>query len=206
MTDGDVLPATADRFGDLATVINPTGNPRSCWCLAYRLTSRQVGELGDGAGGEREQHLRDLTAQTPSPGLLAYREGEPVGWVGLGPRRAVPRLARSRVIPHVDDLAVWSVFCLVVRSGWRRQGVTQQLLAGAEAYAVVHGAPALESYPVDPVGGRRVNSALAYVGTTGMFERAGYHRVQETSSKSDGMVRWLMRKDLQAGSSTPASS
>lgn len=194
--DADVLPATPDRFDDVATVINPHRNPRHCWCLAYRLTSGQVGELGDGTGGEREQHLRDLTARTPSPGLLAYRDGEPVGWVGLGPRAAVPRLARSRVIPHVDDLPVWSVFCLVVRSGWRRQGVTGQLLEGAERYAAEHGAPAVEAYPVDPGEGARVSSSLAYVGTTGMFERAGYHRVRETSAKSDGLVRWLMRKEL----------
>src|SRR5690606_828037 len=150
-----VLPLTADRFEDLGTVINPRGNPRHCWCLAYRLTSAQVRELAEDATGGREAHMRPLAERDPAPGPPAY---------------------------PVDELPAWSVFCLVVRTGFRRQGVTGQLLAGVEEYAGAHGAPALEAYPVEPVPGTRVNSAFAYVGTTGMFEHAGYVRVRETSS------------------------
>jgi len=179
--DATVLPLTTERMDDLATVINPRRNPKHCWCLAYRLTGREAQALATDDTGAREARMRDLAAGHPAPGLVAYRDGEPVGWVGIGPRRTLPRLARSRVIPTVDDVPVWSVFCLVVRTGFRRQGVTAQLL---------------EAYPVEPVPGRRVNQSFAYVGTTGMFERAGYVRVRETSSTSDGLVRWLMRKDL----------
>ncbi len=194
--DATVLPLTTERMDDLATVINPRRNPKHCWCLVYRLTGREAQALATDDTGAREARMRDLAAGHPAPGLVAYRDGEPVGWVGIGPRRTLPRLARSRVIPTVDDVPVWSVFCLVVRTGFRRQGVTAQLLEGVEAYAVAQGAPALEAYPVEPVPGRRVNQSFAYVGTTGMFERAGYVRVRETSSTSDGLVRWLMRKDL----------
>ena len=35
-----------------------------------------------------------------------------------------------------------------------------------------------------------------YVGTTRMFERAGFERVAETSAHSGGRVRWIMRKEL----------
>lgn len=194
--EATVQPLTTDRFEDLATVINPRRNPKHCWCLSYRLTTAQVGELATDDTGGREAHIRSLAGGDPAPGLVAYRDGQPVGWVGTGPRRTIPRLARSRVIPTVDELPVWSVFCLVVRTGFRRQGVTAQLLEGVERYAADHGAPALESYPVEPSPGRRVNSAFAYVGTTAMFERAGYVRVTETDSTSDGLTRWLMRKEL----------
>ncbi|WP_376972697.1 GNAT family N-acetyltransferase [Arthrobacter sp.] len=132
---------------------HPRGNPRHCWCPAHRLTGRDVAETGLGDGGEREECLRGLAREEPAPGLIAYRDGEPAGWVGMGPRDTVPRLARSRVIRRVDDVPVWSVFCLVVRSAFRRQGVTGRLLDGAEEYAAAHGAPCLEAYPVEPRDG-----------------------------------------------------
>lgn len=194
--DLDVLTLTPERMGDLATVINPRRNPKHCWCLAYRLTGREAQTLATDDTGAREARMRELAAGHPAPGLIAYRDGEPVGWVGIGPRHSLPRLARSRVIPKVDDVPVWSVVCLVVRTGSRRQGITAQLLEGVDSYAVAQGAPALEAYPVEPAPGRRVDTSFAYVGTTTMFERAGYLRVRGTDSTSDGLVRWLMRKDL----------
>jgi GNAT superfamily N-acetyltransferase len=188
------LPLTLANFEDLVTVINPTRNPRSCWCLAYRLTSAEIASFD--AGGEGA--MRDLAAGERPPGLIAYRDGEPVGWVGTALRSEVRRLAHSRVIPHVDDLPVWSVFCLVVRPGFRGRGVTGQLIEGAVAYAAAQGAPYAEAYPVEKPQGK-VNSALAYVGTTAMFEKAGFDKVVRTSSTSDGLVRWLMRRTLSGG-------
>jgi hypothetical protein len=35
-----------------------------------------------------------------------------------------------------------------------------------------------------------------YVGTVGLFERAGFERVKSTSSRSGGEPRWVMRKTL----------
>jgi GNAT superfamily N-acetyltransferase len=106
------------------------------------------------------------------------------------------RLVRSRTIPLVDDRPVWSVVCFLVRTGYRRKGVAQALLQGAIDCAREHGAPALEAYPIDPEG-RRVSTSLAYVGTTAMFERAGFRRVVETSARSAGLPRWLMRLELE---------
>jgi len=87
---------------------------------------------------------------TTPPGVVIYRDGEPVGWCNIGPRTEITRLARSRLIRPVDDVPVWSIVCVVVRPGHRRQGVTAPLLEGAVAYAASHGAPAVEAYPVDP--------------------------------------------------------
>lgn len=105
------------------------------------------------------------------------------------------RLVRSRTIPVVDDLPVWSIVCFNVRVGYRRRGVARALLEGAIAYARKHGVPALEAYPVDP-GDRRVDTAFGYVGFVPMFEAAGFHTVVETSARSDRRPRVLMRLDL----------
>lgn len=189
--DLDVRPATADRFADVGRVINPQGNPKHCWCLTYRLSPSEMAEHGD----DRATAMRDLCSREPSPGVIAYHTHEPVGWCGLAPREDLSRLRRSRTIPRVDDVPVWSVFCFVVRSGYRRQGISDALLRGAVAYAERQGATCVEGYPVDPEGAR-MSTSLAYVGTTGMFERAGFVRVTETSSRSGGLPRWLMRLDL----------
>jgi GNAT superfamily N-acetyltransferase len=105
------------------------------------------------------------------------------------------RLVRSRTIPAVDDRPVWSIVCFLVRSGYRRRGVARALLQGAIACARGYGAPALEAYPVDP-GGKRIDTAFAYVGTLAMFEQEGFRRVMETSARSAGLPRWLMRLEL----------
>jgi len=188
----DVRPADASRFGDLATVLNPNGNDRACWCLAYRLTSSDNNAL---RGERRAERVRDLCSREPAPGVLAYLDGEVVGWCGVSPRDRLARLMRSRTIPLLDDLPVWSVICFVVRPGHRRRGVTHALLDGAVEYAREQGAPAVEGYPVD-TGGDRIDQAAAYVGTTTVFEVAGFRRVVRTQAVSDRHPRWLMRLDL----------
>jgi GNAT superfamily N-acetyltransferase len=143
----------------------------------------------------RHAALRAQLAATPAPGLLAYLDGEPAGWVGFGPRERIGRLVRSRTIPKLDDLPVWAIYCFTVRVGYRRQGIAQALLEGVIEYAREQGAPALEAYPVD-TGGKRIHGTAAYVGTAGMFERAGFRRVVETDARSDHLPRWLMRLEL----------
>ena len=139
--------------------------------------------------------MRSQLAETPAPGLVAYVEDEPAGWVGFGPRQRIGRLVRSRTIPAVDDLPVWAIYCFTVRVGYRRQGIARALLGGVVDYAREHGAPALEAYPVDSAG-KRIHGTAAYVGTAGVFEAAGFRRVVKTHAKSDHLPRWLMRLDL----------
>ena len=93
-----------------------------------------------------------------------------------------------------DDLPVWSIVCVVVRSGHRRQGVSQHLIEGAVAYAAAHGAPAVESHPVDPQG--RMDLTMAFVGTRAMFERSGFEVVGTTGATASRMPRLTMRRTL----------
>lgn len=187
----EVLPATAERFDDLATVINRNRRPEHCWCLSHRLATADIEQLGEGS---REQAMRRLCERPIPPGVLAYRDGEPVGWCNVGPRADMSRLTHSGTLPAIDNVPVWSVVCLVVRTGFRKQGVTAVLLDGVIRHASEHGAPALEAYPVEPQG--RMDLSLAFVGTVGMFERAGFHKVTQTVARSGGLPRWLMRRDL----------
>ena len=182
---------TPDRFEDFADVINRSRRANHCWCLSHRLRADEIEALG---GGSREQAMRRLCEREHPPGVVTYRDGEPVGWCNIGPRSEITRLARSRLIRPVDDVPVWSIVCVVVRSGHRRQGVTAALIDGAVAYAASHGAPAVEAHPVDPPG--RMDLTMAFVGTRSMFERAGFRVVGATDAVAGGMPRLVMRRDL----------
>lgn len=184
----------ASVFDDVAAVLGPKRPDASvCWCLSYRLTSsKENRELVGPARGER---VRELVAEDPAPGVIAYDGEEPVGWAGVHPR-ADTSFATNRKIPYVDDLDVWSVWCIRVRPGHRGEGISHALLAGAVEFAREHGAPAIEGYPVDNRGGK-VDLTMAYVGTRALFERAGFAKAADTTSVLNGFPRVVMRLDLR---------
>jgi GNAT superfamily N-acetyltransferase len=133
--------------------------------------------------------------------MIAYVEGQAVGWLGFWPRERFERLVRSRTIPKIDDQAVWSIVCFKIRVGYRRKGVAKALLSGAIDFAQRKRVPALEAYPIDSEG-KRMDVATAYVGFTHMFEAVGFRRVCETEARTAGRPRIAMRLDLRGGELT----
>jgi GNAT superfamily N-acetyltransferase len=188
----DVRPATLARFDDVATMLGPK-NPTSsvCWCLSHRIDAKTNKQL---VGPERGEYVRALTRRRVAPGVLAYDGDEVVGWAAVAPRSELP-FERSTKIPHVDDLPVWSIWCIRVRPGHRGRGISLPLLQGAVDYARVKGAPAVEGYPVDNHG-EKVDLTMAYVGTRTLFERAGFTKASDTDSVAGGFPRVLMRFEL----------
>lgn len=186
----EVRPAAV--FDDVAAVLGPK-KPTSnvCWCLSYRIPGKENLALKGPARGER---VRELLREGP-PGVLAYDGDEVVGWAAVH-RRADTSFATNRRIPHVDDLDVWSVWCIRVRPGHRGEGISHALLAGAVDFARRSGAPAIEGYPVDNRG-EKVDLTMAYVGTRGLFEEAGFGKAADTDSVINGFPRVLMRLDLR---------
>jgi len=188
-----VRPATKARFGDVATMLGPKNPGASvCWCLSHRLDSKTNRSL---TGRARGEYIKMLCGRRVAPGVLAYADGEVAGWAAVAPRSDLP-FARSAKIPHVDDLPVWSVWCIRVRPGYRGRGISHTLLDGAVAYARSRGAPAIEGYPVDNQG-KKVDQTMAYVGTRKLFEDAGFTKAADTTSTSGGFPRVVMRLDLR---------
>ena len=187
-----VRPVTRDRVADFVAVANPNRRASHCWCLSHRLTAREVSDLGHGS---REAAFRALCDRHNPPGVIGYDDGEPVGWCSIGPREENTRLSRSRLIRPIDDVPVWSIICVVVRGGRRRRGHTTPLIEGAVAHAAVRGAPAVESYPVDP-GAGRIDVTMAFVGTRAMFEKAGFAVVGSTDAIASKLPRLVMRRTL----------
>jgi GNAT superfamily N-acetyltransferase len=187
----EVRPARS--FEDVATMVGPKRPDADvCWCLSYRIPSKENLALH---GPARRERMRELVEQDLPPGVLAYDGDEVVGWAAVHPR-ADTSFARNRKIPFVDDLEVWSLWCVRVRPGHRGKGIAHHLVEGAVEFARAQGAPAIEGYPVDNEG-RKVDITMAYVGTRKLFERAGFVKAADTESVINGFPRVLMRLDLR---------
>ncbi|HYI67887.1 MAG TPA: GNAT family N-acetyltransferase [Candidatus Limnocylindrales bacterium] len=187
-----IVHASESRWSDVAELLDGSGE-QGCWCQAWR----GLDTVALSGGRSRPELLRQqMRGKPPAPGFIAYLDGVPVGWVGVGVRSDTPRLVRSRTIPAIDDLPVWSIGCFRIRPGYRRRGVARALLDGVVEAARGAGAPGVEAYPIDPEG-RRVEVGAGFVGIASMFDEAGFRRVLVTKGHSGGLPRLLVRLDLE---------
>jgi GNAT superfamily N-acetyltransferase len=188
MTD-EIVPATPDRLDDLAELFGSSAAANRCWCMNFILPRR---ELMDGLG--RANQLRfEAMARTAEPpmGLLAYRDGRPIGWCAAGPRSRYPRGISPRATilkdrdPGEDD-DVWLVPCFFVRRGERHQGTTYDLLTAVVDFARARGAKAIEGWPLT---GK--SSPDEYVGREQVFLACGFECIRRPTAR-----RAVMRLDL----------
>ena len=188
----EIVPLTPDRWDDVAALFSEGGDPKTCWCMFWRVRSKDWSFTN---AAESRDGFRRLVVQDrdPAPGLLAYADGRAVGWVSVAPREDYQRIANSRVRPKIDDVPVWSIVCFVVSRAVRGQGLTTRLLDAAMDYARAHGAPGLEAYPVATQG--KVPAAVGYTGLLSTFEAAGFRVVHEIDSPQATVRRVIVRRD-----------
>jgi GNAT superfamily N-acetyltransferase len=194
-----IEPVTPDNAADL-DVLFATGDPRSCQCAFMRLANAEWS--ASTPADNRTVHRTAIAAAAGdgrAAGLIAYRDGAPVGWVSFDEREAYARLDSSRLLRRVDDRPVWSVVCFVVAAGFRRAGVAERLLEATVSYARQHGVRLLESYPVDVSTPTRTtrSSADLWRGTVPMFERAGFRTVDVRRQHASSPPRPIMRRGLR---------
>jgi GNAT superfamily N-acetyltransferase len=203
-----IEPVTVDRLADLDELF-ASGDPRWCQCAYMRLAGVTWSSSTPAANrAVHREAIEAARAQGWSPGLIAYRDGQAVGWVSFDRREAYERLATSRLLRPVDDREVWSVVCFVVAASARRSGVASRLLDAAIDYARHHGVRLLEAYPVDVSSStsRKRSSADLWRGTVPMFERAGFTTVEVRRQHSSAPPRPIMRRAIRAHSRGSARS
>jgi GNAT superfamily N-acetyltransferase len=193
-----VVPANQASWEDLQTVFGSRGYAAACQCQRIKLGDRAWWYM---PVEERAQRLREETdcghprSRTTS-GLVAYLDGEPVGWCAVEPRTAYRRLRNSgvpwsgRTEDKADD-SVWALACFATRAGFRRRGITSVLAAAAVHFARERGARALEGYPIIPRPGQDVSWGELNVGHYNVFVAAGFAEVSRPSSR-----RAVMRIDF----------
>jgi len=143
----------------------------------------------------QETHCGDPAADRTS-GLIAYLDGEPVGWCAVEPRTAYPRLPPARLAwktrtEDPADAGVWAVTCFATRAGFRRRGITRALVRTTVAFARERGARALEGYPMITEPGQEITWGEVHVGSRSIFEDAGFTEVAHPTPR-----RVVMRIDF----------
>jgi GNAT superfamily N-acetyltransferase len=190
----ELRPVTADRWEELAALFGPSGAFSNCWCTWWRQTAADFSHGIEEQGAGNRSLMHEIVEAGNEPGLLAYRDGRPVGWVSVAPRPQYGRVLRSRRIgPPAEEAAderVWSVVCFWIPRGERGKGVASELLNAAVAHARERGAKHLEAYPVDTSGGRHPAANL-FTGTLAMFKRAGFREVDRPRG-----AQLVVRRDL----------
>ena len=201
MTDADaaisVVPANRASWDDLQTVFGARGPGARCQCQRYKLRPR---ERFAGFPVEERAHRLRLQTECGHPrsrttsGLVAYLDGEPVGWCAVEPRCAYEGLVRNARVPwegrdedRTDD-RVWAVTCVFTRAGFRKRGISRALVRAAAAFARERGACAIEGYPIT------TTNAIAeelHVGTEDSFAAAGFREVSRPTPR-----RVVMRIDF----------
>lgn len=166
--------ATTQTWSDVQAALTGGGDGKTCQCTWPVMRSAQYRATSP---AERREFLHSQVVSDTPPGLVAYVDGEPAGWVRVGPRTAHQRIANSRVAAPspepMDDPTVWVVSCFSVRNEHRRKGVSAALLDAAVAYARAEGARVLEAYPVDNTATKPSANSL-FVGALSTFADAGF--------------------------------
>jgi GNAT superfamily N-acetyltransferase len=195
-----IVPANEASCEDLHVVFGARGDPSRCQCQRFKTRGRQWdSEQASVPVEERAAQLREQTrcgqpeARTTS-GLVAYLDGDPVGWCAVEPRTAYVRLGRvpwaGRSEDKTDD-SVWAVTCFVTRTGFRRRGVSRVLARAAVDFARQRGARALEGYPMITQPGQEITWGELHVGSRSIFEAAGFAEVSRPTLR-----RVVMRIDF----------
>jgi GNAT superfamily N-acetyltransferase len=192
-----VVPANEARCDDLQTIFGTRGEAARCQCQRYKLRPREA--FRSFPVEERADRLRQQTAcgqdgSRTTSGLVAYLDGEPVGWCAVEPRTAYAGMLRNSRVPwegraeDKSDDTVWAVTCLFTRVGFRKRGVSRALARAAVDFARERGARAVEGYPITTT-----NALLEelHVGTEGVFADAGLTEVGRPTKR-----RAVMRVDF----------
>jgi GNAT superfamily N-acetyltransferase len=192
-----IVPANEASWEDLQTVFGTRGQAARCQCQRYKLRRRE--SFHSFPVEERAFRLRRQTdcghpESDTTSGLVAYLDGEPVGWCAVEPRSEYEGLVRNNRVPwegRAEDKAddsVWAVTCLLARAGFRRRGISRALARAAVDFARERGARAIEGYPITT---KNVITEELHVGTEGVFAAAGFTVVSRPTLR-----RIVMRIDF----------
>lgn len=192
-----IVAANQASCEELQQIFGSRGTGHLCQCQRYKLQPRE--SFRSIPVEERELRLREQTdcghgESEATSGLVAYLDGEPVGWCAVEPRPEYSGLVRAFRVPWEGrsedkaDASVWAVTCFFTRTGFRKRGVSRAMAQAAVDYARSRGARAIEGYPVV------TNGAFAeerHVGTPATFLAAGFAEVSRPTKR-----RVVMRIDF----------
>jgi GNAT superfamily N-acetyltransferase len=171
-------PVTESNWSDFEALFEARGGPKYCWCMAWR---RMDEDRASAPAKARKAALHKRVAERVPIGILAYQDGEPVGWCSVAPRDTLLKMSPDQ---NEDETGVWSVVCFFIPRRRRGEGLAEKLLDAAVKLAFKRGAKVVEGYPV-----AASSPSYRFMGFVPMFKRAGFCAAGKAGSR-----RHVMRK------------
>jgi GNAT superfamily N-acetyltransferase len=194
-----IVPANEAAWPELEGLLRPANcHGTRCFCQRFKSPNSDWRTVSD---EERAHRLREQTeCENPdadaTSGMVAYLDGEPIGWCAVEPRTAYRKLLTTRIpwsgrTEDKTDADVWAVTCFFTRAGYRRRGVSRALTRAAVDFARKRGARALEGYPMITRPGQEIAWGEVHVGSRSAFLDAGFTEVSHPTLR-----RVVMRIDF----------
>ncbi len=180
-----------ERWRDLARLFDAPGGPKYCWCMVWREAGPNRGQL---TNDDRKALLAQRVQGNVPIGLLAYLDGEPVGWCSIAPRETLLEGSLKGAPAEPGDV-VWSIVCFYTPRKRRKAGMGRALLDAAVLEATARGATVIESYPVDAD-----SPSYRFMGFVSMYHAAGFEEVGRAGTR-----RHVMRLTVGGGPGLPRS-
>jgi hypothetical protein len=171
-------PLTSKQWADFSSLFGERGACGGYRCMYWKLSNE---DFRAGVYEKNRVAQKALVDSGVVPGILAYRDEIPIGWIALELRDHYPRLMRSRILKPVENKPVWFL-CFFTPRDQRGCGETVRLLGAAMEHVYRHGGRTLEGYPID-TGDKRISPTAVYTGTVSAFVRAGFIEVARNSTK-----------------------
>jgi GNAT superfamily N-acetyltransferase len=182
-------PLTLERWKDFENLFGEKGACAGCWCMFWFMSKREYDEKRK--DGRTKKEMKKMVKDKIEPGIMAYDDDKPIGWIAIQPRERYFRLSNSKILQPVDDKPVWSIVCFFVHKDYRKMGISVELIKNACDFAASKGGTIVEAYPTET---KTKNSApvFIYTGTSAAFKKAGFKEVARRSE-----TRPIMRLDVK---------
>lgn len=180
-----IRPVIPANFADLATLFEARGGPHFCWCMAFRDKPKEdMSQPPAQRKAWRKGLLQARVEAGQHVGLLAYRDGAPVGWCSRGPLAGFRRLGGPK---DGDPVRSWAISCFFIPRAYRGQGLMRGLAMAAIEAARGAGAAMMQVTPVAPDA-----PSYRFMGYVPLFESLGFDHVARA-----GHRRHVMRLELR---------
>jgi len=168
-------PLSTKTWKDFETLFGKRGACGGCWCMFWRLTSKEY-DLYKGESNRIKIHK--LVQDKKKLGIIAFKNDLPIGWCSISPRDTLTRLENSNLLKRIDDVPVWSITCLFVKKEFRRQDISSLLISEAAKFAFKNGALVVEAYPIIPKK-KEVPEIFAFTGFASAYKKAKFKIVRK---------------------------
>lgn len=169
-------PIDKTNWSDFEALMESKGAPHNCWCTVW-LDVKPKNKKAEKS--EKKAIMKKRIDNGTPVGLLAYANGEPIGWCSVAPRETYRPLGGDETKQHV-----WSIVCFFIKRDFRGQGLSHVFLRQAVEFASRHGAKYIEAYPV-----AQESPSYRFMGFIPSFEKADFKFIKNAGARRNVMLR-----------------